>query len=53
MRTENLISAPVQTTYKYGVYGVIAFVGLSLAAFIAWSLCCAGGSLVDTIGRMV
>ncbi|MCP3176284.1 hypothetical protein MJO47_04130 [Desulfuromonas sp. KJ2020] len=53
MRTENIITDPIKTTYKYGVYSAMGFVGLSLAAFIAWSFTCAGGALVEVIGKMV
>lgn len=53
MKAENIISEPIKTTYKVGIYSAMGFVGLSLAAFIAWSFTCAGGALVELVGKMI
>lgn len=52
MRAENLISEPIKTTYKVGVYGVMGFVGIFLAAFISWSFSCAGSAIVSVLGKL-
>jgi hypothetical protein len=53
MRVENIVTGPVKTTYKYGVYGAFGFCGLSLVAFIAWSAASIGGAALDIITKMV
>jgi len=50
MKAENIISAPIKTTYKASVYGALGFVSLSLTAFIVWSFTCMGGAVVSLMG---
>lgn len=50
MKAENLISKPIQTTYKASVYSAMGVVSLSLAAFIVWSFTCMGGAVVSLMG---
>ena len=45
MKAENLISKPLKKSYKFGVYGAMGFVSLSLTAFIVWSFTCMGGAV--------
>ena len=49
MRVENIISSPVKTTYKYGVYGTFGFCAIALGAFVIWSISCIGGAAVQLI----
>lgn len=51
MKAENIISSPIKTTYKAGVYGSMAFVSIALTAFILWSLSCMGGAIVDMLSK--
>ncbi len=53
MRVENIVSEPIKTTYKVGVYGAMGFVGVFLVTFIAWSFSCLGGAVVDMAMKMV
>ncbi|MCP3176285.1 hypothetical protein MJO47_04135 [Desulfuromonas sp. KJ2020] len=53
MKTENIITEPIKTTYKVGVYSAVAFVGIFLAAFISWSFCCAGGAIIEGLSKLV
>jgi hypothetical protein len=53
MRVENLVTGPVQQTYRYGVYGAVGFCGVFLAAFIAWGISCLGGAVVEVVGRLI
>jgi len=49
MRVENIVSEPVKTTYKYGVYCAVGICVFSLVAFVAWSASCVGGAAYQII----
>jgi len=51
MKAENIISNPIKTTYKAGVYGSLAFVSIALTAFILWTLTCMGGAIIDLLTK--
>ena len=53
MRTENIVSGPVKTTYKYGVYGAFGFCGFFLVAFVVWSAASIGGAALDIVTKMI
>lgn len=53
MRVENIVTGPVKTTYKYGVYGAFGFCGLSLVAFVAWSAASFGGAAIEIFSKMI
>jgi hypothetical protein len=53
MRAENIVTGPVQQTYKYGVYGALGFCGVFLAGFIAWGFSCLGGAAVELVNRLI
>lgn len=52
MRVENIVSEPVKTTYKYGVYCAFGFCALALVAFVAWSASCVGGAAFQIINNL-
>lgn len=51
MKVENIVSTPIKTTYKAGVYTSMVFVGVALTAFILWSICCMGGAIIDLFSK--
>lgn len=53
MRTENIVTGPVKTTYKIGVYGAFGFCGIFLAAFVVWSAASFGGAAYELLTKMI
>ena len=53
MRVENIVSGPVKTTYKYGVYGALGFCGVFLAAFILWSAASIGSAAIGLFTQVI
>ncbi|BCA78334.1 hypothetical protein [Desulfuromonas sp. AOP6] len=53
MKAENIITEPIKMTYKVGVYSAMTFVGVFLAAFVSWSFCCAGGAIIEGLGKLI
>lgn len=52
MKVENIVTTPIQKTYKYGVYGSLGFVGISLTAFVLWSFACFGSACIEWVGGL-
>lgn len=49
MKAENIYTSPIEKTYKAGVYGTMAFVGVFLTAFVLWSAACLGGAVYNLL----
>lgn len=53
MKAENLITSPIQKTYKSGVYGALGFVGVFLTGFVAWSFTCVGSACFEVAKTII
>jgi hypothetical protein len=50
MRSENIVSEPLKSSYKLGVYSTMVMCGIFLVAFVLWSIASFGGAILKLIG---